>query len=95
MHVLTDEQDIDHMQMSFTFSLSNVPVYSSIPNPSRCFDNYNWNRGNIALYSVTLATLLSSIRIPFHLLQTQVPVKNFVADINLYYSQIISCLSKR
>ena len=47
VHVLTDEQDIDHMPMSFMFSLCNVPVYSSIPNPSRCFDKYNWNRGNI------------------------------------------------
>ena len=92
VHVLTDEQDIDHMPMPFTFSLSDVPVYSSIPKPSRCFDKYNWNRANLALYSVTLATLLSSIRIPFHLLQTQVPRKNVVADINLYYSQIISCL---
>ena len=68
MHVLTDKQDIDDMPMSFTFSLSDVPVYSSISKPSRCFDKYNWNRGNIALYSVAFATLLSSIRIPFLLL---------------------------
>jgi len=39
-----------------------------------------------------LAILLSSICTLFHLLQTQVPVKNVVADINLYYSQIILCL---
>ena len=92
MHVLTDEQDIGHMLMSFTFSLSDVPAYSSIPKPSRCFNKYNWNHGNIALYSVMLATLLSSIRIPCHLPQTQGPVKYVVADINLSYSQIISCL---
>ena len=92
VHVLMDEQDIDHMLMSFMFSLSDVPVYSSIPKPSWCFDKYNWNCGNIALYSVMLATLLSSICILFRLLQTWVPVKNVVANINLYYSQIILCL---
>jgi len=34
VHVLKDEQDIDHMVMSFMFLLSDIPVYSSIPKPS-------------------------------------------------------------
>ena len=58
---------------------------------SKWFEKSNWSKANIPHYITTLTTLLSTIRVPYHLLQRQVP-KNGKADIDCYYSQLVMCM---
>jgi hypothetical protein len=47
---------------------------------------------NIALYVLPLSTLVNFIRVPYHLLQSQ--VKGSKCDLNRYYDNIISCMKE-
>ena len=53
----------------------------------------NWSNANIPHYIFTLTALLSTIRVPYHLLQHQVPM-NGKADIDCYYNQLVMCMKK-
>ena len=42
--------------------------------------------------TTTLSTLLSTIKVPFHLLQTLINCPDSKEDLNSYYYQIVECL---
>ena len=51
----------------------------------------NWDRANVPLYLATLTALLSTIKVPYHLLQTSVSSPSGRVDLNCYYYQIVHC----
>ena len=51
----------------------------------------NWDRANFPLCLATLTALLSTIKVPYHLLQTSVSSPSRRVDLNCYYYQIVHC----
>ena len=51
-----------------------------------------WKRADIALYILSLSTLLNCIRVPYHLLRLQ--VKGSKRDLDRYYDDIIRCMKE-
>ena len=52
----------------------------------------NLDRANVPIYLATLTALLSTIKVPNHLLQTSVSSPSSGVDLNGYYYQIAHCL---
>jgi len=93
IHVDIESDDIDHLSLSFTTELKrNLCNVAPIGN-SKWFKCSNWKRADIALYILSLSTLLNCIRVPYHLLQLQ--VKGSKRDLDRYYDDIIRCMRKK
>ena len=56
----------------------------------------DWSSANTPLYLVTHGALLSSVRVPFHLLCTNTypTIDNACTDLNCHYRGIISCIKQ-
>ena len=52
----------------------------------------NWDRDNVPLYLATLTALLSTVKVPYHLLQTSISSPSSSVELNIYYYQIVHCL---
>ena len=92
IHVDIETDDIDHLSLSFTTKLKrNLCNVAPIGN-SKWFKCSNWKRAHIALYILSLSTLLNCIRVPYHLLQLQ--VKDSKRDLDRYYDDIIRCMKE-
>ncbi|XP_065584325.1 uncharacterized protein LOC136043326, partial [Artemia franciscana] len=92
IHVDIESDDIDHLSLSFTTELKrNLCNVAPIGN-SKWFKCSNWKRADIALYILSLSTLLNCIRVPYHLLQLQ--VKGSKRDLDRYYDDIIRCMKE-
>ena len=92
IHVDIETDDIDHLSLSFTTKLKrNLCNVAPIGN-SKWFKCSNWKRADIALYILSLSTLLNCIRVPYHLLQLQ--VKGSKRDLDRYYDDIIRCMKE-
>ena len=52
----------------------------------------NWDHANVPLYLATLTALLSTTKVPYHLLQTSVSSPSSRVDLNYYSYQIVHCL---
>ena len=68
--VHVNEQDTDHMPISVTFRMDiNLLKTNFSREKSRWFEKINWSKANIPHYISTLTALLSTIRVPYHLLR--------------------------
>jgi len=76
-----------------TFRLEHVVQPRHIPLPlNGDFDNLK--NANMSLYISTLAILLGSLRVPFHLLQLNVRSVKCNHELNQYCKQIVLCLKR-
>ena len=89
-----DDSKIEDNHLPITCQLSCSMASSVQRNSPKWFSNLNWEYTNVPLYVLTLSQLLSSIMVPFHLLQTSVCTSSTRIDINSYYQQIVFCLKK-
>jgi len=94
VHVHEDEQDIDHLPLSLCFSIRKDSTDQACAPASKWFVRSNWKNVNMPLYISTLAILLGSLRVPFHLLQLSVSPTKSNYDLNHYYNQIVWCLKR-
>lgn len=97
VEVHDEERDYDHLPLSFTVSVSHSSGLNQCESSVRGTKWYNkreWNKANWTLYICTLATLLSSVTVPYHLLCTSVLSPNARSQLNSYYSQIVACLKQ-
>ena len=86
----TRKIDDDHLPITCQLSCSMASFVQR--NSPKWFSKLNWENTNVPLYVLTLSQLLSSIKVPFHLLQTSVSTTSTRIDINSYYQQIVFCL---
>ena len=93
VHVNEDYRDIDHLPISLTLSLPSFP-HANPPKKRKWFEKSNWEKANWNVYLITLASLLSIVRVPYRLLQLSTPCPNKKLDFNIYYLKIISCLKQ-
>ena len=100
VHVDEDERDYDHLPLYFDIMVTS-DIFSNQPSMSHeRFEKRNWSSANMPLYVATLGALLSTVRVPFHLLCTNAYpiIGNASADLKRYYRDIIkeahSCLYK-
>ena len=90
VHVEDSKINNDHLPITCQLSCS---MASSVQcNSPKGFSNLNPENTNVLLYVLILTQLLSSIKVPFHLLQTSVCTTSTWIDINSYYQQIVFCL---
>ena len=91
--VFVDEDKIndDHLPISCLIEPPDVQAHFKGPH-SKWYQKPNWNRINVEMYITTLCTLLSTIKVPFHLLQTSIKCPDSKEDLNSYYYQIVACL---
>ena len=90
--VHVDDSKIDDDHLPITCQLSCSMASSVQRNSPKWFSKLNWENTNVPLYVLTLSQLLSSTKVPFHLLQTSVCTTSTRIDINSYYQQIVFCL---
>ena len=86
----TRKIDNDHLPITCQLSCSMASFVQR--NSPKWFSKLNWENTNVPLYVLTLSQLLSSIKVPFHLLQTSVCTTSTRIDINSYFQQIVFCL---
>ena len=87
-----EDSKIDDDHLPITCQLSCSMATSVQPNSPKWFSKLNWENTNVPLCVLTLSQLLSSIKGPFHLLQTSVSTTSTRIDINSYYQQIVFCI---
>ena len=90
--VRVNEEKIDDDHLIFSCNLScdlSGKTLSAQPNRHT---KLNWDRANVPLYLATLTALLSTIKVPYHLLRTSVSSPSSRVDLNCYYYQIVHCL---
>ncbi|XP_065566258.1 uncharacterized protein LOC136031014 [Artemia franciscana] len=90
--VHVDDSKIDDDHLPTTCQLSCSMASSVQRNSPDWFSKFNWENTNVPLYVLALSQLLSSIKVPFHLLQTSVSITSTRININSYYQQIVFCL---
>ena len=86
-----DERDYDHLPLYFDIMVTS-DIYSNQPSMShKWFEKRDWSSANMPLYLATLGALLSTVRVPFHLLCTNAypVIDNIRADLNRCYHDII------
>jgi len=96
VYVDEDERDYDHLPLYFDISVTS-DVYSNQPSLShKGFEKRDWSSANMPLYLTRLGALQSTVRVPFHLLCTNVYpiIDNASADLNRYYRDIILCIKQ-
>jgi len=82
------------MPISATFTLDNDLLKTNcLQEKSKWFEKSNWSKANIPCYISTLIAFLSTICIPYHLLQCQLPT-NGKANIYCFYNQLVMCMKK-
>ena len=92
-----DENDLDHLPLSFCLSKSVVcsgSMSKSRGVRSKWFYKPDWNDANFSVYLITLASLLSTIYVPYQLLQCS---QNFIYakyEIDRYYHSILSAMKE-
>ena len=94
--VHVNEQDTDQMPISATFTMDiDLSETNCSREKSKRFEKSNWSKANIKINwsKATLTSLLSTIRVPYHLLQRQV-LTNGKADIDCYYNQLVICMKR-
>ena len=92
--VHVNEQDTDYMPISATFTMDiDLSETNCSREKSKWFEKSNWSKANIPHYISTLTTLLSTMPVPYRLLQSQVPT-NGKADIDCCYNQLVMCMKR-
>ena len=95
VHVDEDERDYDHIPISLCVSVTSKLVINAPQSvEKKWFQRRNWNRCDWPLYVATLASLLSTINVPYNLLCCGVTSPSARLQLNTYYHQIILCLKK-
>ena len=95
IHIDQDERDYDHLPLSATVTINTTRAEQNLcTNYKKWITKRDWNKADWPLYLSTLALLLSTIKVPFNLLCTSVISPQARVQLNIYYSQIVSCLKK-
>ena len=87
-----DHCDLDHLPISFVFQIPICTNRNALQAGRRWVFRRNWNKINLSLYISTLAMLLATIQVPFHLLQLSCKSSNDKNTLNDYYLKLVSCL---
>ena len=87
--VCTDNPISDHSGLSFLMQSTRSTIYSC---SRKWVYKQNWEKCNIPLYVATVASVLSCIKVPFHLLCSGPSKVSAMVDFNSYYHQVIHAL---
>jgi len=87
-----DKEKIDDKHLILSCNLSCELSGKTLSAQPKWHMKLNWDRANVPLYLAMLTALLSTIKVPYHLLQTSVSLPSSRADLNCYYYQIVHCL---
>ena len=90
--VRVDEEKIDDDHLILSCNLSCELSGKILSAQPKWHMKLNWDRANVPLYLARLTALLSTIKVPYHLLQTSVSSPSSTVDLNFYYCQIVHCL---
>ena len=85
---------ISRTLIRLSFRLEQIVQSRQIPLPLNGFSGVNGKNANMSLYISTLAILLGSLRVAFHLLRRSVHSTKSNYALNQYHNQIVWCLKR-
>ena len=94
IHVNNEERGYDHLPLNLDISISSRITFSAPPKPKKWTCKRDWDNTNWSLCFSTLAFLLSTISMPYHLLGTGYFVSDARGKLNSSKRNIVSSIKQ-